>query len=86
MVYFGNKNVTHLTYHFRDLQYMYCYLWPLRTDQILISNCPNAGYCFHPWHLAVLTGEWMGGQLGRGKYLVWPVSQNLLDVTKDVDT
>ena len=76
----------HLTYHFRDLQYMYFYLWPLRTDQILISNCPNAGYCFHPWHLAVLTGEWMGGQLGRGKYLVWPVSQNLLDVTNDVDT
>ena len=43
-------------------------------------------YCFHAWHLALLTSEWMGGQVGRGEHLVWPVSQNLLDVTKDVDT
>ena len=63
---------------------MYCHLWSLRTDQIMISKCRNAG--IHPWHLAVLTSERMGGQVGRGNYLAWPVSQNLLDVTKDVDT
>ena len=44
-VYFGKK-MFHLTYHFRDLQYMYCYLWLLRTDQIMISNCTNAGIVF----------------------------------------
>ena len=55
----------HLIYHFRDLQYLYCYLWSLRTDQIMISNCPNAGIVFF-----LLTSERMGGQVGRGKYLV----------------
>ena len=44
-VYFGKK-MLHLTYYFRDLQYMYCYLWSIRTDQIMISNCPNAGTDF----------------------------------------
>ena len=33
----------------------------------------------------MLTSEQIGGLVGRGKYLVWPVYQNLLDVSKDVD-
>ena len=56
---------------------MYCYLLSLRADQVMISNCPNAGIVFtHGIQLCRQVDGWVG----RGKYLVWPVSQNPLDV------
>ena len=78
-VYFGRK----------------CYTW-LITSEIYICTviCGHLGLTkswfqiiqmqvlFFPWQLAVLTCEWMGGQVGRGKYLVWPVSQNLLELPR----
>ena len=45
-VYFETKKMSHSTDNFSDLRHMYCYLWQLRSNQIMISNCPNVGTVF----------------------------------------
>ena len=45
----------------------------------MISNCPNVGTAFT--NGVQLCNGWMGGRVdSQGKYLVWPVPQNLLGV------